>query len=688
MEQKNFKRTTVTAALPYANGGVHIGHLAGVYVPADIYVRYLRLKKQDVVFIGGSDEHGVPVTIRAKKEGITVQEVVDRYHNLIKKSFEDFGISFDVYSRTTSPTHNKFASDFFRTLYDKGVLEEKVEEQFCDEVTGEFLTDRNIVGTCPRCGTEGAYGDQCEKCGATLSPEELINPTNKNNPGHGLVKKPTKNWYLPLNKYQDWLKKWILEGHKEWRTNVYGQCKSWLDMDLQPRAMTRDLDWGIPVPVEGAEGKVLYVWFDAPIGYISNTKELCDAHPEKWGTWQKWWQDPETRLVHFIGKDNIVFHCIIFPTMLKAHGDYILPDNVPANEFLNLEDDKISTSRNWAVWLHEYLVDLPGKQDVLRYVLTANAPETKDNNFTWKDFQERNNSELVAVYGNFVNRALQLTKKYWGGVVPACGELQEVDEKAIAEFKDVKEKVEQYLNVFKFREAQKEAMNLARIGNRYITECEPWKVWKTDPKRVETILNISLQLVANLAIAFEPFLPFSSEKLRKMINMPNFEWTQLGSTDLLKAGTQLGEPELLFEKIEDEVIERQLQKLADTKKANEEASYQAAPIKPEVSFDDFEKLDIRVGHILNCEKVKKSKKLLKFTIDDGSGVERTICSGIAAYYEPEQLIGKDVLFVANFAPRKMMGIESQGMILSAVNFDGTLNVTSLLGKVKPGSQVG
>ena len=688
MEQKNFKRTTVTAALPYANGGVHIGHLAGVYVPADIYVRYLRLKKQDVVFIGGSDEHGVPVTIRAKKEGITVQEVVDRYHNLIKKSFEDFGISFDIYSRTTSPTHNKFASDFFRTLYDKGVLEEKVEEQFCDEVTGEFLTDRNIVGTCPRCGAEGAYGDQCEKCGATLSPEELINPTNKNNPGHGLVKKPTKNWYLPLNKYQDWLKKWILEGHKEWRTNVYGQCKSWLDMDLQPRAMTRDLDWGIPVPVEGADGKVLYVWFDAPIGYISNTKELCDAHPEKWGTWQKWWQDPETRLVHFIGKDNIVFHCIIFPTMLKAPGDYILPDNVPANEFLNLEDDKISTSRNWAVWLHEYLVDLPGKQDVLRYVLTANAPETKDNNFTWKDFQERNNSELVAVYGNFVNRALQLTKKYWGGVVPACGELQEVDEKAIAEFKDVKEKVEQYLNVFKFREAQKEAMNLARIGNRYITECEPWKVWKTDPKRVETILNISLQLVANLAIAFEPFLPFSSEKLRKMINMPNFEWTQLGSTDLLKAGTQLGEPELLFEKIEDEVIERQLQKLADTKKANDEASYQAAPIKPEVSFDDFEKLDIRVGHILNCEKVKKSKKLLKFTIDDGSGVERTICSGIAAYYEPEQLIGKDVLFVANFAPRKMMGIESQGMILSAVNFDGSLNVTSLLGKVKPGSQVG
>ena len=688
MEQKNFKRTTVTAALPYANGGVHIGHLAGVYVPADIYVRYLRLKKQDVVFIGGSDEHGVPVTIRAKKEGITVQEVVDRYHNIIKKSFEEFGISFDIYSRTTSKIHHQFASDFFRTLYDKGVLEEKVEEQFCDEVTGEFLTDRNIVGTCPRCGAEGAYGDQCEKCGATLSPEELINPTNKNNPGHGLIKKPTKNWYLPLGKYQDWLKQWILEEHKEWRPNVYGQCKSWLDMDLQPRAMTRDLDWGIPVPVEGAEGKVLYVWFDAPIGYISNTKELCDAHPEKWGTWQKWWQDPETRLVHFIGKDNIVFHCIIFPTMLKAHGDYILPDNVPANEFLNLEDDKISTSRNWAVWLHEYLVDMPGKQDVLRYVLTANAPETKDNNFTWKDFQERNNSELVAIYGNFVNRALQLTKKYWNDVVPACGELQEVDKKAIAEFKDVKEKVEQFLDVFKFREAQKEAMNLARIGNKYITECEPWKVWKTDPKRVETILNISLQLVANLAIAFEPFLPFSSEKLRKMINMPNFEWSQLGSTDLLKAGDQLAEPELLFEKIDDETIEKQLQKLEDTKKANEEASYKAEPIKPEVSFEDFEKLDIRVGHILNCEKVKKSKKLLKFTIDDGSGVERTICSGIAAYYEPEQLIGKDVLFVANFAPRKMMGIESQGMILSAVNFDGSLNVTSLLGSVKPGSQVG
>ena len=688
MEENKFKRTTVTAALPYANGGVHIGHLAGVYVPADIYVRYLRLKKQEVMFIGGSDEHGVPVTIRARKEGITVQEVVDRYHNLIKKSFEDFGISFDIYSRTTSNIHHKFASDFFRTLYDKHELVEKTEEQFCDEVTGEFLTDRNIVGTCPRCGAEGAYGDQCEKCGATLSPDELINPTNKNNPGHGLVKKATKNWYLPLNKWQDWLKQWILEDHKEWRPNVYGQCKSWLDMDLQPRAMTRDLDWGIPVPVEGAEGKVLYVWFDAPIGYISNTKELCDAQPEKWGPWQKWWQDPTSRLIHFIGKDNIVFHCIVFPTMLKAHGDYILPDNVPSNEFLNLENDKISTSRNWAVWLHEYLVDFPGKQDVLRYVLTANAPETKDNNFTWKDFQDRNNNELVAVYGNFVNRALQLTKKYFNGVVPECGELQEVDRKAIEEFKDVKQKVEALLDTFKFRDAQKEAMNLARIGNKYITDCEPWHVAKTDMERVKTILYLSLQLVANLEIAFEPFLPFSSARLREMLNVTDTDWAQLGSTDLLKPGHQLGTPALLFEKIEDEAIEAQLKKLEDTKKANEAANYVAAPIKENVDFDTFEKLDIRVGHIKDCQKVKKSKKLLQFTIDDGSGVDRTILSGIAAYYEPEQLIGKDVLFVANFAPRKMMGIESQGMILSAVNFDGTLNVTTVTVNVKPGSQVG
>ena len=688
MEENKFKRTTVTAALPYANGGVHIGHLAGVYVPADIYVRYLRLKKQEVMFIGGSDEHGVPVTIRARKEGITVQEVVDRYHNLIKKSFEDFGISFDIYSRTTSNIHHKFASDFFRTLYDKHELVENTEEQFCDEVTGEFLTDRNIVGTCPRCGAEGAYGDQCEKCGATLSPDELINPTNKNNPGHGLVKKATKNWYLPLNKWQDWLKQWILEDHKEWRPNVYGQCKSWLDMDLQPRAMTRDLDWGIPVPVEGAEGKVLYVWFDAPIGYISNTKELCDAQPEKWGPWQKWWQDPTSRLIHFIGKDNIVFHCIVFPTMLKAHGDYILPDNVPSNEFLNLENDKISTSRNWAVWLHEYLVDFPGKQDVLRYVLTANAPETKDNNFTWKDFQDRNNNELVAVYGNFVNRALQLTKKYFDGVVPECGELTETDRQTISEFKDVKQKVESLLDVFKFRDAQKEAMNLARIGNKYITDCEPWKVAKTDMQRVKTILYISLQLVANLDIAFEPFLPFSSKKLRGMLNVEAYDWAQLGSTDLLKSGHKLGEPSLLFEKIEDDVIERQLHKLEETKKANEAAAYKAEPVKQTVSFEDFEKLDIRVGHIKACEKVKKANKLLKFTIDDGSGTDRTIVSGIAKYYKPEDLIGKDVLFIANFAPRKLMGIESQGMILSAEDYDGSLTVTSLLGKVKPGSRVG
>ncbi|MCI5875167.1 MAG: methionine--tRNA ligase [Prevotella sp.] len=685
--EKKFKRTTVTAALPYANGGVHIGHLAGVYVPADIYVRYLRLKKQDVIFIGGSDEHGVPITIRAKKEGITPQDVVDRYHTMIKKSFEEFGINFDIYSRTTSKVHNKLASDFFRKLYDEGKLEEKETEQYYDEEAHQFLADRYIVGECPHCHNLNAYGDQCEKCGSDLSPMELINPHSTISGSKPVIRK-TKNWYLPLNQYQDWLKHWILDEHKEWRPNVYGQCKSWLDMDLQPRAMTRDLDWGIPVPVEGAEGKVLYVWFDAPIGYISNTKELCDAHPEKWGSWEKWWKDEDTRLVHFIGKDNIVFHCIIFPTMLKAHGGYILPDNVPANEFLNLENDKISTSKNWAVWLHEYLVDLPGKQDVLRYVLTANAPETKDNNFTWKDYQERNNSELVAIYGNFVNRALQLTKKYWGGVVPACGELQEVDRQALNEFKDVKEKVENCLDVFKFREAQKEAMNLARIGNKYITECEPWKVWKTDPKRVETILNISLQLVANLAIAFEPFLPFSSEKLRKMINMESFDWSQLGQTDLLQAGHQLAEPELLFEKIDDEVIERQLQKLEDTKRANAAAAYKAEPVKETCSFEDFEKLDIRVGHIKDCQKVKKSKKLLQFTIDDGTGTDRTILSGIAAYYEPEQLIGKDVLFVANFAPRKMMGIESQGMILSAVNFDGSLNVTTTLGEVKPGSQVG
>ncbi|MBO5466678.1 MAG: methionine--tRNA ligase [Prevotella sp.] len=687
MEQKQFKRTTITAALPYANGGVHIGHLAGVYVPADIYARYLRLKKQEVVFIGGSDEHGVPVTQRARKEGITPQDVVDRYHKIIKDSFEKFGISFDIYSRTTSDIHHKFAADFFRKLYDDGKLVEQTTKQFYDEKTGKFLTDRDVVGECPYCHKQ-AYGNQCEEgCGRALEPTELINPRSKET-GETPVLKDTKNWYLPLNEYQEWLKEWILENHKEWRPNVYGQCKSWLDMDLQPRAMTRDLDWGIPVPVADAEGKVLYVWFDAPIGYISNTKELCDKEPEKWGSWEKWWQDDDTRLVHFIGKDNIVFHCLIFPVMMKAHGKYIMPDNVPSNEFLNLENDKISTSRNWAVWLHEYLEELPGKQDVLRYVLTANAPESKDNNFTWKNFQDNNNNELVAIYGNFVNRALQLTKKYWGGVVPACGELTEVDSATLNEFKDVKAKVEELLDTFKFRDAQKEAMNLARIGNRYITECEPWKVWKTDPKRVETILNISLQLVANLAIAFEPFLPFSSAKLRGMLNIETFEWEQLGQTDLIKAGHQLAEPELLFEKIEDDTIQAQLDKLEATKKANEAAAYKAEPIKPIVSFEDFEKLDIRVGHVKNCEKVKKSKKLLQFTLDDGTGEDRTILSGIAEWNNPEDLIGKDVLFIANFAPRKMMGMESQGMILSAVDFDGSLSVTSVLRGVKPGSQVG
>ena len=687
MEEKHFKRTTVTAALPYANGGVHIGHLAGVYVPADIYVRYLRLKKQEVVFIGGSDEHGVPITIRAKKEGITPQDVVDRYHEMIKKSFEDFGISFDIYSRTTSKVHHKFAADFFKKLYDEGKLMEKTSQQLYDEEAKQFLADRYVMGTCPHCGNPDAYGDQCEKCGRDLSPTELLNPRSTIS-GSQPVMKETKNWYLPLNEYQQWLEKWILKDHPEWRPNVYGQCKSWLDMELQPRAMTRDLDWGIPVPVEGADGKVLYVWFDAPIGYVSNTKELCDAQPEKWGSWEKWWQDEETRLVHFIGKDNIVFHCIVFPTMLKAHGSYILPDNVPANEFLNLENDKISTSRNWAVWLHEYLKDMPGKQDVLRYVLTANAPETKDNNFTWKDFQDRNNNELVAVYGNFVNRALQLTKKYWDGKVPACGVMTDEDKATLDEFKDVKMRVEQLLDKFRFREAQKEAMMLARIGNKYIADSEPWKVWKTDPQRVETILNIALQLVANLAIAFEPFLPFSSKKLCKMLNIDHFEWEQLGSTDLLKAGHQLAEPELLFEKIEDDTIQAQLDKLEATKKANEAAAYKAEPVKKTVSFEDFEKLDIRVGWVKDCQKVKKSKKLLQFTIDDGSGNDRTILSGIAAFYEPEQLIGKRVLFVANFEPRKMMGIESLGMILSAVDFDGSLSVTTTLKEVKPGSQVG
>ena len=665
MESKNFKRTLVTAALPYANGGVHIGHLAGVYVPADIYVRYLRLKKKDVLFICGSDEHGVPITLRAKKEGCTPQDVCDRFHALIKKSFADFGISFDIYSRTTSKIHAETASAFFRTLYDKGVFVEKESEQYYDEEAKTFLADRYITGECPHCHFPKAYGDQCEHCGSTLSPNELINPKSAVSGSKPVLKK-TKHWYLPLDKYQPWLEKWILEDHKEWRPNVYGQCKSWIDMGLQPRAVSRDLDWGIPVPVEGAEGKVLYVWFDAPIGYISNTKELRDD-------WETWWKDPSTRLVHFIGKDNIVFHCIVFPTMLKAEGSYILPDNVPANEFLNLEDDKISTSRNWAVWLDEYLVDFPGKQDVLRYVLTANAPETKDNNFTWKDFQARNNNELVAVYGNFVNRALVLTDKYYGGVVPEQGELTDYDRQTISEFTGVKADVEKLLDEFRFRDAQKEAMNLARIGNKYLADSEPWKLQKTDPKRVETILNLSLQLVANLAIAFEPFLPFSSKKLRHMLNMEEFDWNDLGSTTLIAAGHKINKPELLFEKIDDAPIQAQVDKLLATKAANEAAGRKAEPQKADMPFENFEKMDLRVGTVKECVKVEKSDKLLCFVIDDGLET-RTIVSGIAKFYKPEELVGKQVCFIANLPPRKLRGIESQGMILSAENPDGTLSV--------------
>lgn len=680
MEEKKFARTLVTAALPYANGGVHIGHLAGVYVPADIYVRYLRLKKRDVLFICGSDEHGVPVTIRARKEGCTPQEVVDRYNKVISESFKGFGISFDAFGRTTSEVHKQTASDFFRKLYEKGEFLEKESEQYYDEEAHTFLADRYITGECPHCHAEGAYGDQCEKCGTALSPTELINPKSAVSGAKPVLRK-TKHWYLPLDKHQQWLEPWITEQHKEWRSNVMGQCKSWFDMGLQPRAVSRDLDWGIPVPVEGADGKVLYVWFDAPIGYISNTKEILP------NDWEKWWKSDDTRLVHFIGKDNIVFHCIVFPAMLKAEGSYILPDNVPSNEFLNLEDDKISTSRNWAVWLDEYLVDFPGKQDVLRYVLTANAPETKDNNFTWKDFQARNNNELVAVYGNFVNRALQLTKKYYEGVVPAAGELTDYDRETIEEFKGVKAEVERLLEGFRFRDAQKEAMNLARIGNKYLADSEPWKVIKTDPERVKMVLNLSLQLVANLAIAFEPFLPFSSERLRGMLGISEVEWDRLGAVDLLPEGHRLGEPALLFEKIEDCVVEEQVQKLLDTKKANEAANYKAEPIRENIPFEQFEKLDIRVGTVLNCEKVKKSKKLLKFEIADGLE-NRTIVSGIAQHYNPEDLIGKQVCFVANLASRTINGIESQGMILSAVNFDDSLSVVTVDRQVVPGSTVG
>ncbi|MGM9817507.1 MAG: methionine--tRNA ligase, partial [Paludibacteraceae bacterium] len=655
----SFKRTLVTSALPYANGPVHIGHLAGVYVPADIYVRYLRLKGEKVLFVGGSDEHGVPVTIRAKKEGVTPQDVVDRYHALIKKSFEEFGISFDVYSRTTSATHHKMASDFFRTLYDKGEFIEKTSEQYYDEEAQQFLADRYITGECPHCHAEGAYGDQCEKCGTSLSPLDLINPKSTIS-GSKPVLRETKHWYLPLDKHEAWLREWILDGHKEWRPNVYGQCKSWLDLGLQPRAVSRDLDWGIPVPVEGADGKVLYVWFDAPIGYISNTKELCEAQPKKFGSWETWWKDDTTRLIHFIGKDNIVFHCIVFPAMLKAEGSYILPDNVPSNEFLNLEGDKISTSRNWAVWLNEYLDDFPGKQDVLRYVLTANAPETKDNDFTWKDFQARNNSELVAIYGNFVNRALVLTQKYFDGCVPALGELTDYDRETLHEFADVKARLEQLLDNFKFREAQKEAMNLARIGNKYLADTEPWKLAKTNMERTATILHIGLQIAANLAIAFEPFLPFSSEKLRRMLNLADFSWEQLGRIDLLKTGARLGEVQLLFDKIEDAAIDAQLQKLAESKKQNQLNAWQPAAVKADTTIDEFDKTDIRVGTVLECTRVPKADKLLQFKIDDGMG-GRTIVSGIAqSYPEPEKLVGMQVCFIANFPPRKLKGVESQG----------------------------
>ena len=665
---KKFNRTTVTSALPYANGPVHIGHLAGVYVPADIYVRYLRLKGEDVLFIGGSDEHGVPITIKAKKEGVTPQDIVDRYHNIIKDSFKEFGISFDIYSRTSGPVHHEVASDFFKKLYEKGEFIEKESEQYYDEEAKQFLADRYITGECPHCHADGAYGDQCEKCGTSLSPLDLINPKSAIS-GSKPVLKSTKHWYLPLDKHEGWLREWILEDHKEWRPNVYGQCKSWLDMGLQPRAVSRDLDWGIPVPVEGAEGKVLYVWFDAPIGYISNTKELL---PD---TWEQWWKAEDTRLVHFIGKDNIVFHCIVFPAMLKAEGSYILPDNVPSNEFLNLEGDKISTSRNWAVWLHEYLVDFKGKQDVLRYVLTANAPETKDNDFTWKDFQARNNSELVAIYGNFVNRTLVLTHKYFEGKVPQRGELTDYDKETLKEFSDIKLEVEKLLDNFKFRDAQKEAMNLARIGNKYLADTEPWKLAKTDMERVGTILNIALQITANLAIAFEPFLPFSSAKLRDMLKLSSWSWSELGSIDLLATGAEISPAELLFEKIEDAAIDAQIQKLEDTKKQNEINSYKPEEVKENVSFDEFMKLDIRVGTVLECQKVPKADKLLQFKIDDGMGC-RTIVSGIAQHYAPEDLIGKQVCFIANFPPRKLKGIESQGMILSAEDANGRLVVIS------------
>ncbi len=673
-----FKRTLITTALPYANGPIHIGHLAGVYVPADIYARYLRLKNEDVIMVGGSDEHGVPITLKAKNEGVTPQDVVDKFHGIIKKSFEDFGISFDVYSRTSAEIHHQTASEFFRKLYDEGKFVEKSNEQYYDQENKQFLADRYITGTCPKCSFEKAYGDQCESCGSSLSPTELINPVSTIS-GNKPVLKETKHWYLPLDQYEPWLKEWILEGHKEWKSNVYGQCKSWIDSGLLPRAVTRDLDWGVPVPVEDADGKVLYVWFDAPIGYISATKEFTSD-------WETYWKDPETRMLHFIGKDNIVFHCIIFPSMLKAEGTYNLPENVPANEFLNLENDKISTSRNWAVWLHEYLEEFPGKEDVLKYVLTANAPETKDNDFTWKDFQTRNNNELVAVLGNFVNRALVLTQKYYDGIVPEKGELNDADKATLAEIAKLKGEVEKSLNSFRIRESLKNAMDLARLGNKYLADEEPWKVVKTDAERVKTIMNICLQITANLTICLEPFLPFSMEKLRGFLNIEKMDWDKLGETDIISAGHKVNKPELLFEKIEDKVIEAQLQKLLDTKKANEMAEAKATPAKDNIEFDDFGKMDIRSGIVLECEKVAKTKKLLKLKVDTGID-QRTVVSGIAEFYNPEDLVGKQVSILVNLAPKKLRGIESQGMILCAENADGSLSIVSPDIEVKPGSEI-
>ncbi len=684
MENK-FKRTLVTCALPYANGPVHIGHLAGVYVPADIYVRFLRMRGEEVLYVCGSDEHGVPITIQAKKRGCSPQEVVDEYHHIIDESFKGFGINFDIYGRTSSKVHAENASAFFKKLLDDGKFITKESEQYYDPEAKCFLADRYIVGTCPKCGAEGAYGDQCEKCGSTLSPEELINPKSKLS-GAEPIKKKTTHWYLPLQDYEQWLREWILEGHKEWRPNVYGQVKSWLDGGLQPRAVTRDLDWGIPVPVEGAEGKVLYVWFDAPIGYISNTMELL---PEDW---EKWWKSEETKLVHFIGKDNIVFHCIVFPAMLKAYGDgFILPDNVPANEFLNLEGEKISTSRGWAVWAHEYLQDFPGKQDVLRYVLTANAPETKDNDFSWKDFQARNNSELVAIFGNFVNRAMVLTHKYFAGVVPPLGELQDIDREAIGQLPQLKESIEQNIRAYKFREALKDAMNIARIGNKYISDTEPWKVAKTDMDRAASILNVCLQICAALSTVFEPFTPFAAQRLRQMLDC-TLDWDKIGSLEALAEGHQLRPAELLFEKIEDAQIDAQLARLDSIRKAREEeAARQAAsvvaPQKEEVSFEDFEAMDIRTATVLEAERVPKTDKLLKLTIDTGID-HRVIVSGIAQYYSPEDMVGKQICILANLAPRTIRGIESKGMILMARQADGKMRFITPSEVLSNGAQVG